>query len=148
MQTGVNTVTTAIDTAFKRLEALDLSVIQSTGDWALGRMFGHLAQGVDFSMSGYPEPKPKLIQATVGKLAFKLFERRGRMSHALNDPIPGEIVAELSAADGLGQLWTSLETFHDFDGVLMPHFAYGALDKRRFGKAHLMHIENHLSEVG
>lgn len=140
-------MTDAIDIAFRRLELLDLSAIQSTGDWGLGRMFGHLAQGVEFSLTGYPHPKPKLFQATVGKLAFKLFETRGQMRHGLNDPIPGEVVAELSAEDGLGRLWTSLEAFKDFDGLLMPHFAYGALDKERFGKAHLMHIENHLSQI-
>lgn len=137
-----------IDQAFRRLETLDLAAIESTGDWGLGRMFSHLAQGVEFSMTGYPIQKPKLFQATVGTVAFKVFAMRGRMSHGLDEPIPGEVVAEVSAQDGLGRLWTSLETFRDFDGGLQPHFAYGALDKLQFGKAHLLHIENHLKEVG
>ena len=141
-------MTHALDQAFHRLQGLDLSAIQSRGDWGLGRMFSHLAQGVDFSMQGYPEPKPRLFQATVGKLAFKVFETRGQMRHGLNEPIPAEVVAELSAEDGLQRLWTSLETFRAFDGPLMPHFAYGALSKNRFATAHLMHIEDHLSEVG
>ncbi len=138
----------AIDTAFRRLEALDLSAIESTGDWGLGRMFSHLAQGVEFSMHGYPIQKPKLFQATVGTVAFKVFSARGRMSHGLGEPIPGEVVAEISAGDGMARLWTSLEAFRDFDGAMHPHFAYGALDKTQFGKAHLLHIENHLQEVG
>lgn len=99
-------------------------------------------------MHGYPEHKPKLFQATVGKLAFKVFETRGRMSHGLSEPIPGEVISEPSAEDGLAQLWPSLERFRDFDGALIPHFAHDALSKDRFAKAHLMHIENHLSEVG
>lgn len=41
-----------LDTAFQRLEALDLFAIESTGDWGLGRMFSHLAQGIEFSMTG------------------------------------------------------------------------------------------------
>lgn len=138
----------ALGSAFRRLEGLDLSAIESSGDWGLGRMFSHLAQGVEFSMTGYPVQKPKLFQATVGTLAFKLFEMRGRMSHELNEPIPGEVVSEISADEGLGRLWTSLETFRDFDGALQPHFAYGGLNKAQFGKAHLLHIENHLEELG
>jgi len=139
---------TEIETAFRRLEALDLNAIESTGDWGLGRMFSHLAQGVEFSMQGYPIQKPKLFQATLGTVAFKVFDKRGRMSHGLNEPIPGEVVAELSAGDGMTRLWKSLETFRDFEGPMQPHFAYGGLNKAQFGKAHLLHIENHLEEVG
>lgn len=137
-----------IDLAFQGLERLDLSAIESTGDWGLGRMFSHLAQGVEFSMNGYPVQKPKLFQATIGTLAFKVFSARGKMSHGLDEPIPGEVVSELSASDGLSRLWISLETFRDFDGFMQPHFAYGGLNKAQFGKAHLLHIENHLDEVG
>lgn len=137
-----------LDRAFQRLEGLDLSAIESTGDWGLGRMFSHLAQGVDFSMHGYPVQKSKLFQATVGTLAFKVFSAKGKMSHGLNEPIPGEVVREISTEDGLARLWTSLEAFRDFDGGLQPHFAYGGLNKAQFGKAHLLHIENHLEEVG
>ena len=138
----------ALETAFQRLETLDLSAIQSTGDWGLGRMFSHLAQGVEFSMAGYPIEKPRLFQATVGTVAFKVFDARGRMSHGLNEPIPGEVVTEPTAQEGMSRLWTSLETFRDFDGPLKPHFAYGGLNKAQFAKAHLLHIENHLLEVG
>lgn len=140
-------MTHTLDTAFRRLETLDLSAIQSTGDWGLGRMFSHLAQGVEFSMTGYPEEKPRLFQATAGKLAFKIFQMRGRMSHGLHAPIPGEVIGDVSAEDGLQRLWQSLEQFRDFDGSLRPHFAYGALHKDQFALAHLMHIENHLEEV-
>lgn len=138
---------TSLDHAFARLDALDLSAIQSTGDWDLGRMFSHLAQGVEFSMTGYPVQKPKLFQATVGTLAFKVFEMRGRMSHGLDQPIPGEVVTQQSAEDGLQRLWRSLETFRDHVGPLEPHFAYGTLSKAKFGTAHLFHINNHLEDI-
>lgn len=138
---------TPLDTAFRRLNALDLSAIQSTGDWNLGRTFSHLAQGVEFSMTGYPEEKPRLFQLTAGKLAFTVFNLRGRMSHGLDEPIPGEVIGDVSADAGMNRLWTSLERFRDFNGALRPHFAYGALGKNQFATAHLMHIENHLEEV-
>ncbi|MEX3016886.1 DUF1569 domain-containing protein [Gymnodinialimonas hymeniacidonis] len=140
-------MTQALDTAFRRLDALDLSAIQSTGDWDLGRTFSHLAQGVEFSMTGYPEEKPKLFQMTAGKLAFTVFKLRGRMSHGLDEPIPGEVIGDVSADVGLHRLVTSLEQFRDHTGPLRPHFAFGALGKDQFALAHLMHIENHLEEV-
>lgn len=137
----------ALDTAFRRLDSLDLSAINATGDWGLGRTFSHLAQGVEFSMSGYPQEKPRLFQMTAGKLAFTVFNVRGRMSHGLDEPIPGEVIGEVTADAGLQRLWTSLEQFRDFDGALYPHFAFGHLRKDQFATAHLMHIENHLEEV-
>lgn len=138
---------TALDTAFRRLDGLDLSAIQSTGDWDLGRTFSHLAQGVEFSMTGYPEEKPRLFQMTAGKLAFTVFKLRGRMSHGLDEVIPGEVVSEVTPDEGLNRLVRSLEQFRDFDGQLRPHFAFGHLGKDKFAQAHLMHIENHLEEV-
>ncbi len=137
----------ALDAAFDRLEQLDLTRIQSTGDWDLGRMFSHLAQGVEFSLHGYPQQKPKLFQATVGKLAFSVFHLRGRMSHGLDQEIPGEVIAHVTADDGMHRLWTSLEAFRDHEHDLHPHFAFGRLSKDRFARAHLLHIENHLETV-
>ncbi len=140
-------MTDPIATAFRALEELQLDAIESTGDWGLGRMFSHLAQGVEFSMEGYPAQKPRMFQATVGTLAFKVFEMRGRMSHSLEDPIPGEVVADVTAHDGLQRLWTSLEAFQQFDAPLQPHFAYGRLSKPQFARAHLFHVNNHLDDV-
>lgn len=139
---------TIVETTLRRLEALDVTRIENSGDWGLGRMFNHLAQGVEFSMTGYPQQKPKLFQMTAGKLAFAVFSMRGHMSHGLDEAIPGEVVAaEVSAHDGMGRLVQSLETFRAFDGPMQPHFAYGALSKAQFGRAHLMHVEDHLREV-
>ena len=140
-------MTDSLDIAFRRLEALDLSAIGSTGDWGLGRTFSHLAQGVEFSITGYPLQKPRLFQVTAGKLAFAVFNMRGQMRHGLDQIIPGEVVAEVTPNEGLSRLWTSLEAFRGFDGPLRPHFAFGHLNKDRFAKAHLLHIDNHLEEV-
>ncbi|WP_224813478.1 DUF1569 domain-containing protein [Hasllibacter sp. MH4015] len=137
----------ALDIAFRRLDSLDLSAIQSSGDWGLGRMFSHLAQGVEFSMSGYPEERSRLFQMSAGKLAFTIFKLRGRMRHGLAEPIPGEVVGDVPAEEGLQRLWTSLEQFRDFRDPLRPHFTFGPLDRDQFAVAHLMHIENHLEQV-
>jgi hypothetical protein len=31
--------------------------------------------------------------------------------------------------------------------MLAPHFAYGALDRAQYTAAHVMHINNHLTEI-
>lgn len=98
-------------------------------------------------MIGYPEEKPRLFQMTAGKLAFTVFNMRGRMSHGLDEVIPGEVIDDISATEGMERLWVALEHFRDFDRALYPHFAFGALHKVQFARAHLMHIENHLEEV-
>jgi hypothetical protein len=38
-----------------------------------------------------------------------------------------------------------MQTFAQHTGPLMPHFAYGALDKADYEQAHAMHLANHFS---
>lgn len=140
----------AFDLALETLGGLDLSSIQHTGDWELARIFNHLRQGVDFSIDGYPEEKSPLFQKTVGKLAFNVFQARGKMSHALNEVIPGEQVATtnlMTAEQARAELIKSLSAFQDHGGALQPHFAFGTLSKEQYAIAHVMHINNHMDEL-
>ncbi len=68
-------------------------------------------------------------------MAFTVFQMRSRMSHGLDESIPGEVVAEITPDEGLARLWTSLEIFRDFEGPLRPHFAFGRLGKDKFARA-------------
>ena len=71
------------------------------------------------------------------------------MSHSLNEPIPGS--PALAAGDALdGAIARALKALQDFEahtGPLAPHFAYGALDKAQYTRAHLMHLANHWTDV-
>lgn len=138
----------AIDLTLEKLETLDLAAIQKDGAWDVARTFNHLAQSIDFSMTGYPEPKSPLFQNTVGKLAFNVFQARGRMSHDLGEAIPGEKIAVAPVPDkaALDHLKQTLITFQQTDGPLQPHFVFGALSKEDYALAHVMHINNHLEE--
>lgn len=142
-----------LDLALERLDKLDLGAMESnigekSDKWELSRTFQHLAQGVDFSIDGYPELKGEVFRKTVGKLAFNVFQARGKMKHNLSDPIPGEVVLEkpVSAKQALEQLKQSMQKFQKFEGALQPHFAYGQLQKHEFAIAHVMHVNNHLEE--
>ncbi len=122
--------------------------IKHVGGWTPAQVFEHLAQSVEYSMSGFPQSKSALFQSTAGAAAFAVFQAKGAMKHGLTEVIPG---APTLASNGdtdaaLDRLLKSLATFDSFTGSLKPHFAYGDLDKRSYAAAHAMHVFNHLTE--
>jgi Protein of unknown function (DUF1569) len=122
---------------------------RSTGVWPLAAVLEHLAQSVEMSMTGFPEPTSVLFQNTVGAAAFAIFKWRGKMSHALNDAIPGApglTMTESWQASAL-RLQKAIVAFESFSGALKPHFAYGNLNKRDFAQAHVLHIANHQDDI-
>ena len=120
---------------------------RSTGAWPLAHVLEHAAQSVEYSMTGFPEPKSALFQATVGRAAFAVFDARGAMSHGLDEPIPGAPQMTLALPQAADRLLAALAAFEAWQGPIAPHFAYGALDKAEATRAHLMHLANHWQEV-
>ncbi len=139
---------TTLDEALAELTRLSqASTIQPHTTWNWGQTLTHLAQSIEYSMSDFPEAKSALLQRTVGAAAFGVFAWRGRMSHPLDDPIPGALalVADTDATAALARLKTAAQAFRDHAGPLQPHFAYGALRKAEYEQAHAMHLANHFS---
>ena len=137
-----------IASATDELTKLKGAKIKHSGGWTPAQVFEHMAQSVEYSMTGFPESKSPLFQSTVGAAAFAVFQSKGAMKHSLTEPIPG---APTLAGNGdqdaaLNRLLKSLADFDAFTGALKPHFAYGALDKPTFAAAHAMHVFNHLTE--
>ena len=122
---------------------------KSSGAWTLAQVLHHAAQSVEYSVRGFPQPKSAFFQATAGNLAFMFFDARGKMSHSLAEPIPGAPAIEASEAldAAIARALKSLRDFEAHSGPLAPHFAYGALDKTQYTRAHLMHLANHWTEV-
>lgn len=122
---------------------------QMRGVWPLGSVMQHLAQSIEMSVDGFPQPKPRWFQATIGSAAFLVFQWRGRMSHGLAEPIPGapELDAHLPLDRSAQRLRDAITRFEAQRGSLQPHFAYGALDKSAYAQAHVMHIANHQEEI-
>ncbi len=116
--------------------------------WPLAQVLEHCAQSVEFSLHGFPQAKPAWFQRSAGALAFAAFDRAGAMRHGTTEPIPGApALAETSLAAASARLDAALATFVAHDGALRPHFAYGALDRRQYTRAHLMHLAEHAAEV-
>ena len=125
------------------------SSVRTTGAWPLSAVLEHLAQSIEMSIDGFPQPKSVLFQHTAGKLAFGVFRSRGRMSHSLVAPIPG--APALAGGEdwhpAAQRLRNAIARFKAHQGQLQPHFAYGALGKDDYALAHAMHIANHRDEV-
>jgi hypothetical protein len=160
-----------VSAAITLLESLKPLKLTATGIWGVPQILNHCAQSVDYSLSGFPSHKSAVFKFTLGNAAFAAFAHAGKMSHSLSEPIPGapsltpvplasesvtpeplalkaateaeRISAEL-AIDGL---ITALKRFSAHDGPLAPHFAYGPLTKAEYELAHVMHLNNHLSEI-
>jgi len=117
--------------------------------WSLPQTLVHCAQSIEFSLNGFPEMKSVLFQRSVGSLAFKVFEWRGRMSHNLAEPIPGapslQSATDLNSA--LARLQKAVTQFRASKEALKPHFAYGVLSKSQYEQAHAMHFANHYSAI-
>ena len=133
-----------IPAALRTLETLPPTARMAEG-WTLPQVLEHAAQSIEFSLRGFPELKSAVFRGTVGKLAFAVFDGRGRMSHGLTEPIPGApaLASALPLPDAVARLTRALKDFDAHTGALRPHFAYGALDKGAFARAHLMHLADH-----
>ena len=140
----------SLDDALRWLDRLDgAAAPKATGAWPLGAVLDHLAQSIEMSLDGFPQPKGEWFQKSVGSAAFGYFKWRGRMSHGLAEPIPGApaLMAGSDWKPASARLRSAINRFHAHQGVLRPHFAYGPLDKRDYTLAHSFHIANHQDEV-
>ncbi|WP_341890017.1 DUF1569 domain-containing protein [Variovorax sp. YR752] len=139
----------SLPAALATLQALKDKPPRATGAWDLPKVLIHAAQSVEYSLTGFPQPKAAWFRHTVGPAAFAVFSARGRMSHSLSEPIPGapDIAAGQALDATVDRLTAALRAFEAHSGALAPHFAYGALDKPDYTRAHLMHLANHWQEM-
>ena len=137
-----------LDDARRAVVPLAEHPLRTTGAWNLAQVLNHAAQSVEYSLDGFPQPKPALFQSTVGRLAFALFDARGAMHHPLDQPIPGApaLATDAPLPAAVQRLLSAFDRFEQHTGALQPHFAYGALDKPAYARAHLMHLANHWAE--
>jgi hypothetical protein len=139
-----------LDDSLRWLDRLERAGdVKAIGAWPLGAVLEHLAQSIEMSMDGYPQPRSALFQGTAGSAAFAYFKWRGRMNHGLAEPIPGApaLAAGADWKPGAVRLRQAITRFNGYSGPLKPHFAYGSLSKSEFAVAHNLHIANHQDEI-
>ena len=135
--------------AQRTLEAVKALPLRMASGWDMAHVLHHVAQSVEYSLNGFPQLKPAWFRASVGPVAIAVFEARGRMSHGLDEPIPGSaaITDGQPLVAAVDHLAAALAAFERHTGALAPHFAYGPLDKPAYARAHLMHLANHWQQV-
>lgn len=127
-----------------RWQRLDSAPPMQSG-WPCAEVIAHCAQSIEFSLHGFPVLKPAWFRATLGPIAFEVFDVIGAMRHSLIEPIPG--AASLSDAvwpHVLTRFEAALAAFEAHRGAYMPHFAYGQLNRQDYERAHLMHFAQHM----
>ncbi|NVM91237.1 hypothetical protein FHT32_004901 [Variovorax sp. SG517] len=131
--------------AMRTLERLRTTPLRTRSGWDLAQVLHHSAQSIEYSLDGFPQLKPAWFRASVGSMAFAVFSARGKMSHGLEEPIPGApAIASGQPLDAaVEHLMSALGRFGRHGLALASHFAYGALSKPEYTRAHLMHLANH-----
>ena len=139
----------SLDATLVQLRAMSGKVVRGSGLWTPAHVFNHNAQSIDFSMTGFPQPKSALFQNVVGATAFAVFTAKRAMHHGLAEAIPGapEIANDEQIDVAIARLVASITRFQAFNGSLQAHFAYGNLTKAQYELAHAMHFNNHMSEI-
>ena len=134
-----------------RRELLKISEIDNvkSENWSPYKIFVHCAQTIEYSMTGYPVMKSKVLRYTIGKIAIKKFIGQGFMKHDLAAPVPGAPVIEDvgTVKEGVEILINAIKKFEAFNKELSPHLMFGKLSKNDYDQYFSFHIEDHLSEL-
>jgi hypothetical protein len=139
------TTLASLEQARVELKKLDWQRVTVAGPWSVGQVLVHCAQSIEFSMTGFPQPKSWLFRTTVGPLALGKFLRQGYMRHDLEAAIPGAPTPEaLDANAALERLFQAIDAFSKCDRF-EDHFAYGPVKKPEYDRVQAMHIADHLS---
>lgn len=149
-QSGRRLKFSSINDVLKELALIEanLSTVEMQQEWSLYKVLNHVAQSMEYSMTGYPQLDPPAQQA-LAKIAFEGFKAQGYMTHDLAAPVPGAPEIPDSGPMNLAfeRLRNSCSDFQNFTGALHPHFSYGDLSYEDWELAHAFHCANHFSNI-
>lgn len=128
---------------------VNLSSVQMQQPWSLYKVLTHMAQSVEYSMTGYPQMESSALMAAARVVFFNVFKPQGYMSHDLGAPVPGapEIADDGPLEDAFLRYRNACSDFQNFTGALMPHFSYGDLSYEDWELAHAFHAADHYSSM-
>lgn len=112
----------SLDEVKKELLQLEGNEDIPTSQWPLYEILAHCAQTIEYSMTGYPQLKPKLVRNTIGRVVIRKFLKQGFMKHNLTAHVPGGAKLKTSgtAKEGMELLRQAIDTFQAYQGPLAP----------------------------
>lgn len=128
---------------------VNLANVQMQQPWSLYKVLEHMAQSMEYSMTGYPQMESAALMAAARVVFFNVFKPQGYMSHDLGAPVPGapEIPDDGPLEEAFLRYRNACSDFQNFTGALMPHFSYGELDYANWELAHAFHAADHYSSL-
>lgn len=128
---------------------VNLPNVQLQQPWSLYKVLTHMAQSMEYSMTGYPEMESSALMAAARVVFFNVFKPQGYMSHDLAAPVPGapEIPDDGPLEEAFLRYRNACSDFQNFTGAVMPHFSYGDLSYEDWELAHAFHAADHYSSM-
>jgi len=117
------------------------------GNWNLGQILGHIAQGLNASIDGFPGKMPFLTKLVVGLLMRKtMLAGPLRPGFKLPEAAEAQMVlpSETTPEEGLELLRAAISR-QNAETSRVPHPALGELSAADWERAHLRHAELHMS---
>jgi hypothetical protein len=122
----------------------------TVGTWSLGQICSHLAQGIHFTMDGFPPEAypPWIIQQTLGRFLLWRILRTGRFTEGLKMPRKYEPAPGTDARAEAESLRAALQRFAAHTGPLVKHPMKGTTVSRDiWERFHCIHCAHHLTFV-
>ena len=117
----------------------------TVGRWSLGQICNHLATNIRFTMDGFPDKAPWLVQRTVGVMVRGLMLGTGRIASGVRVPEAYLPKPGLEDAAEAAALRASIERFSTFTGMFAGHPLLGRMRRDQWERFHRIHCAHHLS---
>lgn len=119
------------------------------GNWSLGQICNHLAQGIDNSIDGFPAAArpPWILQKTLGRFVLRRTLRTGVFMEGMRAPVECQPRAGVDATAELEALRKAVQRFLEYSGPLAEHPLSGPVKREVWERFHCIHCSHHLGFV-
>lgn len=116
----------------------------AVGNWTLGQNCDHLATTFRYSVEGFPFQLPWAVRRLVGPLAFRWFDRSGRLPAGVKAPAPLAPRPAVDDREGAESLRAAIALYRE-RGPIREHPIMGPFTPAKWERIHAIHAAHHLS---
>jgi hypothetical protein len=136
-----------LDEALEELERLEKGGVATLGIWSYYQILRHLADHIDFSISGFPFVRSRFIREKIGPTLFRQMVSSGHMPAGFRSLTPETTRIEGDAKSEMRRLKSEIQRFMSHTGPFADHPLFGRLTREEWNMLHSYHIANHLGFV-